>query len=82
MVMTSDVQAALKQRFPIIMVDSVSSLESGKSIRTLKNVTTNELHGVGHFKGTTPAREHPTSRRRSSNEYPVAHHHRHAKFLN
>jgi 3-hydroxyacyl-[acyl-carrier-protein] dehydratase len=51
MVMTSDVQAALKQRFPIIMVDSVSSLESGKSIRTLKNVTTNELHGVGHFKG-------------------------------
>jgi len=50
MLMTSEnVQAVLKQRFPIIMVDGVSSLESGKSIRALKNVTANELHGVGHF---------------------------------
>lgn len=44
-----EVRAVLKQRFPMIMVDSVSSLEPGKSIHTTKNVTGNEIQFLGHF---------------------------------
>ena len=44
-----EVRASLKQRFPMLMVDTVVSLEPGKSIRTTKNVTGNELHFLGHF---------------------------------
>lgn len=44
-----EVRALLKQRFPLLMVDSVVSLEPGKSIRTTKNVTGNEIHFLGHF---------------------------------
>jgi len=44
-----EVRAALKQRFPMIMVDSVISLEPGKSIRTTKNVTGSEIQFLGHF---------------------------------
>ncbi len=44
-----EVRAALKQRFPMLMVDTVISLEPGKSIRTTKNVTGNEIHFLGHF---------------------------------
>lgn len=44
-----EVRATLKQRFPMLMVDTVISLEPGKSIRTTKNVTGNELHFLGHF---------------------------------
>jgi len=44
-----EVRALLKQRFPMIMVDSVTSLEPGKSIRTTKNVTGNEMQFLGHF---------------------------------
>ncbi len=39
----------LKQRFPLIMVDKVLELEPGKRIRTIKNVTGNELQFLGHF---------------------------------
>ena len=44
-----EVRATLKQRFPMLMVDTVISLEPGKSIRTVKNVTGNELQFLGHF---------------------------------
>jgi len=44
-----DVRAALKQRLPMIMVDTVISLEPGKSIRTTKNVTGSEIQFLGHF---------------------------------
>ena len=44
-----EVRARLKQRFPLIMVDRVLELEPGKRIKTLKNVTGNELHFLGHF---------------------------------
>jgi 3-hydroxyacyl-[acyl-carrier-protein] dehydratase len=44
-----DVRATLKQRFPMLMVDTVISLEPGKSIRTTKNVTGNEVQFLGHF---------------------------------
>jgi len=44
-----EVRAALKQRFPMLMVDTVISLEPGRNIRTTKNVTGNELQFLGHF---------------------------------
>ncbi len=44
-----EVRAALKQRFPMIMVDSVVELEPGKRIRAIKNVTGNEIQFLGHF---------------------------------
>jgi 3-hydroxyacyl-[acyl-carrier-protein] dehydratase len=44
-----EVRAALKQRFPMLMVDTVIALEPGKSIRTTKNVTGNEIQFLGHF---------------------------------
>src|SRR5260370_36677327 len=44
-----EVRAVLKQRVPMIMVDSVISLEPGKCIRTIKNVTGNEIQFLGHF---------------------------------
>jgi 3-hydroxyacyl-[acyl-carrier-protein] dehydratase len=43
------VRAALKQRFPMIMVDSVTALEPGKKIHAVKNVTGNEIQFLGHF---------------------------------
>lgn len=44
-----EVRAALKQRFPMIMVDCVTSLEPGKKIHAIKNVTGNEMQFLGHF---------------------------------
>src|SRR5260370_39613820 len=44
-----EVRAVLKQRVPMIMGDSVISLEPGKCIRTTKNVTGNEIQFLGHF---------------------------------
>ena len=39
----------LPHRYPILLVDRVLSVDAGKSIRALKNVTINEPHFVGHF---------------------------------
>ena len=44
-----EVRGTLKQRFPMLMVDTVIALEPGKSIQTTKNVTGNELQFLGHF---------------------------------
>lgn len=44
-----EVRAALKQRFPMIMVDTVTSLQPGISIQTAKNVTGSEIQFLGHF---------------------------------
>jgi 3-hydroxyacyl-[acyl-carrier-protein] dehydratase len=44
-----EVRGALKQRFPMIMVDSVTELEPGKRIHAIKNVTGNEIQFLGHF---------------------------------
>lgn len=44
-----EVKGFLKQRFPMIMVDKVISLEPGKNIRTIKNVTGSEIQFLGHF---------------------------------
>lgn len=39
----------LPHRYPILLVDRVLELESGKRIRALKNVSVNEPYFVGHF---------------------------------
>ena len=39
----------LKQRFPMLMVDTVVTLEPGQSIRATKNVTGSEIQFLGHF---------------------------------
>jgi 3-hydroxyacyl-[acyl-carrier-protein] dehydratase len=44
-----EVKSCLKQRFPMLMVDRVLELEPGQRIKTLKNVTGNELQLLGHF---------------------------------
>jgi 3-hydroxyacyl-[acyl-carrier-protein] dehydratase len=44
-----EVKAHLKQRFPFIMVDRVLEVEPGKRIKTLKNVSGNEIQFLGHF---------------------------------
>ncbi len=44
-----DILKFLPHRFPFLLVDRVLALESGKSIRALKNVTYNEEFFQGHF---------------------------------
>jgi len=39
----------LPHRYPILLVDRVLSIDPGKSIRALKNVTINEPFFTGHF---------------------------------
>jgi 3-hydroxyacyl-[acyl-carrier-protein] dehydratase len=39
----------LPHRYPILLVDRVLELESGKRIKALKNVSINEPYFVGHF---------------------------------
>jgi 3-hydroxyacyl-[acyl-carrier-protein] dehydratase len=39
----------LPHRYPFLMVDRVLAIETGKSIRSLKNVTINEPFFSGHF---------------------------------
>ena len=50
--MTMDIYKILKQlphRYPFLLVDRVLSIDKGKSIRALKNVTINEPFFQGHF---------------------------------
>src|ERR1035437_2861256 len=47
-----DIYKILKQlphRYPFLLVDRVLSIDKGKSIRALKNVTINEPFFEGHF---------------------------------
>ena len=41
----------LPQRYPLLMVDRVLEFDAGKRILTLKNVSNNEPHFLGHFPG-------------------------------
>src|SRR5882757_4258369 len=50
--MTLDIHQILKRlphRYPILLVDRVLSLEKGKHILAIKNVTINEPYFNGHF---------------------------------
>jgi 3-hydroxyacyl-[acyl-carrier-protein] dehydratase len=44
-----EVKTCLKQRFPMLMVDRVLELEPGKRVKSLKNITGNEIQFLGHF---------------------------------
>jgi 3-hydroxyacyl-[acyl-carrier-protein] dehydratase len=44
-----EIKDLLKQRFPLIMVDRVLEIDPGKRIKTLKNVSGNEIQFLGHF---------------------------------
>jgi 3-hydroxyacyl-[acyl-carrier-protein] dehydratase len=44
-----EVRELLKQRFPMLMVDTVLELVPEKRIVTVKNVTGNEIQFLGHF---------------------------------
>lgn len=44
-----EVRGLLKQRFPLLMIDSVVALTPGSAITAIKNVTGNELQFLGHF---------------------------------
>jgi 3-hydroxyacyl-[acyl-carrier-protein] dehydratase len=52
-----DIEAVMKRlphRFPFLMVDRVLSVEPGKSVVAIKNVTANEAHFMGHFPPSHP----------------------------
>jgi acyl-[acyl carrier protein]--UDP-N-acetylglucosamine O-acyltransferase len=44
-----EIMRYLPHRYPFLLVDRVTSLEAGKSIRGIKNVTMNEPYFIGHF---------------------------------
>jgi len=44
-----EIQKRLPHRFPFLLVDRVISVELGKSLRAIKNVSCNEMHFLGHF---------------------------------
>jgi 3-hydroxyacyl-[acyl-carrier-protein] dehydratase len=44
-----ELKALLPQRFPFLMIDRVVSIEEGRRIVALKNVTGNEMFFLGHF---------------------------------
>ena len=45
------IQLILPHRYPFLLVDRITSLEEGRSIEGLKNVTINEPFFQGHFPG-------------------------------
>lgn len=45
------VRDLLPHRYPFLLVDAVNELEPGKSIKAIKNVTSNEPFFNGHFPG-------------------------------
>ncbi len=44
-----EVRSLLKQRFPMLMIDSVVAIDPEKRIQAIKNVTGNEMQFLGHF---------------------------------
>jgi|SRR5262245_26642959 len=46
-----ELSALLPQKFPFLMLDRVLSLEKGKTIVAVKNISGNEIFFLGHFPG-------------------------------
>jgi 3-hydroxyacyl-[acyl-carrier-protein] dehydratase len=44
-----EIKALVPQKFPFLMVDRVLSLETGKRIVAIKNITGNDIFFLGHF---------------------------------
>ncbi len=49
MLNSNDIQKIIPHRAPFLLVDKVLEIDSGKSIKALKNVTASEAHFQGHF---------------------------------
>ncbi|MEJ8544144.1 3-hydroxyacyl-ACP dehydratase FabZ [Brevibacillus borstelensis] len=47
----TDIQSIIPHRYPFLLVDKVTELESGKRAVGMKNVTVNEPFFQGHFPG-------------------------------
>jgi len=47
----NEIMTYLPHRYPFLLVDRIESIEPGKSIRGIKNVTINEPFFQGHFPG-------------------------------
>lgn len=46
---SNQIQEILPHRYPFLLVDRITALESGKSAVGIKAVTVNEMHFLGHF---------------------------------
>jgi len=46
-----ELSALLPQKFPFLMLDRIISLEKGKTVVALKNISGNEIFFLGHFPG-------------------------------
>lgn len=46
-----EIQNILPHRYPFLLVDKITELEEGKSVKGIKNVTINEPFFQGHFPG-------------------------------
>lgn len=46
-----DIQKILPHRYPFLLIDKITEMETGKSITGIKNVTVNEPFFQGHFPG-------------------------------
>jgi len=46
-----DIVSALPHRYPFLLVDRVTAVDPGKSLKAYKNVTANEQFFQGHFPG-------------------------------
>jgi 3-hydroxyacyl-[acyl-carrier-protein] dehydratase len=44
-----EIKALVPQKYPFLMVDRVLSLETGKRVVAIKNITGNEIFFLGHF---------------------------------
>lgn len=47
----NQIMGILPHRYPFLLIDRVASVDPGKSIVAIKNVTVNEPHFPGHFPG-------------------------------
>lgn len=46
-----EIKKVLPQRYPFLMLDRVTDINKGESIKAYKNVTANEAYSDGHFPG-------------------------------
>ncbi len=46
-----EIQKILPHRYPFLLVDKITEMDEGKSIKGIKNVTVNEPFFQGHFPG-------------------------------
>lgn len=46
---SNEIEKIIPHRYPFLLVDKILSLDPGKSVKALKNVTANEMFFMGHF---------------------------------